>query len=103
MESSLRPGDRPGDRHGDWPVEEPMAAAGDDLDAGLEGVEGLEVDLLTLASIEAELDEVERALVRLDDGTYGRCEVCDTPLDEAELVDVPMARHCRDHRSTAPA
>jgi RNA polymerase-binding transcription factor DksA len=40
------------------------------------------------------LDEVEQALSRLDDGTYGRCAVCAEAIDDAHLAEVPMARAC---------
>ena len=41
------------------------------------------------------LDEVELALARLDDGTYGRCETCGSPIDDTELTAHPLARACR--------
>jgi RNA polymerase-binding transcription factor DksA len=54
-------------------------------------------DLTSEASIDAVdhvLDEVEQALSRLDDGTYGRCAVCAEGIDDAHLAEVPMARVC---------
>lgn len=62
---------------------------------------GLEVDLDTLASIESELDAVELALCRLDDGSYGSCDGCGARLGEAELAAVPTARFCPAHLSTS--
>jgi RNA polymerase-binding protein DksA len=47
--------------------------------------------------LRAELDEVERALAKLDDGTYGRCEVCGEPIAEARLEAMPATRFCIDH------
>jgi RNA polymerase-binding transcription factor DksA len=47
--------------------------------------------------LRAELDEVERALAKLDDGTYGRCEVCGGPIAEARLEAMPATRFCIDH------
>ncbi len=47
-----------------------------------------------LASAEAELAGVDRALARLDDGTYGRCDVCGEPVDtDAD----PLAVRCPAH------
>ena len=46
---------------------------------------------------EAALVGVEAALARLDDGTYGTCEVCRTRLDDALLAADPLARHCPGH------
>src|ERR1700693_132654 len=38
------------------------------------------------------LDEVDAALGRLRDGTYGVCEACGKPIGEARLEAIPMAR-----------
>ena len=40
------------------------------------------------------LDEVERALARLDDGTYGRCEACGEPIADDRLSEHPIASTC---------
>jgi RNA polymerase-binding transcription factor len=56
-----------------------------------------------LAAAEAELDAVEHALQRLDDGTYGSCEVCGGALDDARLADDPAARFCAAHLPGVPA
>jgi DnaK suppressor protein len=45
-------------------------------------------------AVDALLDEVELALARLDDGTYGRCEACGAPIDDARLADTPIERTC---------
>jgi RNA polymerase-binding transcription factor DksA len=45
-------------------------------------------------AVDGLLDEVERALARLDDGTYGRCEECGSPIDDARLADSPIERSC---------
>src|SRR5438876_408008 len=42
-----------------------------------------EKDLSILEQVEAELADVEHALRRLEDGTYGICEACGQPIDEA--------------------
>lgn len=49
------------------------------------------------AQLRNELDEVERALAKLDDGTYGRCETCGEPITPARLEAMPAARFCIDH------
>jgi len=49
------------------------------------------------AQLRTELEEVERALTKLDDGTYGRCEVCDEPIAPARLEAMPSARFCITH------
>lgn len=40
------------------------------------------------------LYEVERALKRMDDGTYGICKKCGQPIDRARLEIAPYARFC---------
>ena len=45
-------------------------------------------DLLEMA------DSVSRALTKIDDGTYGRCERCERPIPYARLEVVPYARRC---------
>ena len=40
------------------------------------------------------LDEVERALARLDDGTYGRCEACGEPIADDRLAEHPIVPTC---------
>ncbi|MHB1503747.1 MAG: hypothetical protein ACYCTL_02770 [Acidimicrobiales bacterium] len=50
-----------------------------------------------LDAIERELSDVELALARLDDGTYGRCELCSAVIDDSVLVDLPAIRRCSAH------
>jgi DnaK suppressor protein len=49
------------------------------------------------SQLRSELDEVERALAKLDDGTYGQCEVCGQPIAEARLEAMPATRYCIEH------
>jgi len=48
------------------------------------------------ASLREALGEVERALVKLDAGTYGTCESCRQPINPARLEAKPAARLCID-------
>lgn len=41
-----------------------------------------------------ELREIEAALARIDEGTYGICESCDEPIDPRRLEVVSYARLC---------
>lgn len=58
-----------------------------------------EKDLSILEQVEAELADVEHALRRLDDGTYGTCEVCSKPIPDERLEAMPAARLCLEHQS----
>jgi RNA polymerase-binding transcription factor DksA len=60
-----------------------------------------EKDLSILEQIEAELADVEYALRRLDEGTYGTCEACGKPIDKDRLEAIPAARLCRDDQEKA--
>lgn len=60
-----------------------------------------ERDLSIAEQVEAELADVEHALARLDDGTYGICEACGQPIDEQRLEAVPAARLCREDQLVA--
>ncbi|HEX8769605.1 MAG TPA: TraR/DksA C4-type zinc finger protein [Acidimicrobiales bacterium] len=60
-----------------------------------------EKDISILEQVEAELADVEYALRRLDDGTYGTCEACGKPIDEDRLEALPAARLCREDQETA--
>lgn len=51
-----------------------------------------EKDLSILEGLEAELGELEAALQRIDDGTYGIDEVTGEPIDPARLEANPAAR-----------
>lgn len=42
------------------------------------------------------LAEVERALAKLSDGSYGKCESCGRPIAKARLEAKPAARLCID-------
>lgn len=46
------------------------------------------------ADAEASLDEVDRALDRLNDGTFGVCVVCGNPIPDARLRVRPWADRC---------
>jgi Prokaryotic dksA/traR C4-type zinc finger len=47
-------------------------------------------------AVDGLLDEVELALARLDDGTYGRCEECGEAIDDGRLAALPIIRTCLD-------
>jgi RNA polymerase-binding transcription factor DksA len=67
-------------------------------DVGTETFER-EKDLSILEQIDAELADVEHALRRLDDGTYGTCEVDGKPIPEERLEAMPAARFCLEHQA----
>jgi len=60
-----------------------------------------EKDLSILEQVEAELADVEHAMRRLDDGTYGTCEVCGSAIPDERLEALPAARLCLEHQAQA--
>jgi DnaK suppressor protein len=53
-----------------------------------------------LERVQSELDDVERALERLDEGRYGTCETCGAEIDGPRLEADPTARLCSDHAAS---
>jgi DnaK suppressor protein len=47
------------------------------------------------------LEQIDRALARLDDGTYGTCERCGKPIPEDRLRARPWATLCIDDQRLA--
>jgi RNA polymerase-binding protein DksA len=45
-------------------------------------------------SLREQLDDVDRALDKLDKGTYGLCERCGQPISEARLEAMPATQYC---------
>lgn len=55
-------------------------------------------DLTILTQVESELADVERALTRLDEGTYGTCQACGAGIDDERLAAEPGTAFCDEHR-----
>ena len=47
--------------------------------------------------IQDSLRDVDAALAKLDEGTYGKCEECGEEIAEARLEAMPSARYCIKH------
>ncbi len=41
-----------------------------------------------------ELEEINQALKKIEEGTYGICEMCDEPIQEERLKIKPYAKYC---------
>lgn len=53
------------------------------------------------ASLSQLLEEVDSALARMENGTYGICEECHDTIEKDRLLSDPLVRFCLDHL-TAP-
>lgn len=68
----------------------------------LEELAAMDVDrdlLLALSETDREhVAEIEEALRRMDEGTYGICEYTGEPMPLERLRQVPWARYCAEHQ-----
>jgi len=78
------------------PESEHTAADEGFADSGQVAAEKGEYQALA-AQLRVELEEVERALRKLDEGTYGICETCGQPIAAARLEVMPATRYCIEH------
>jgi len=70
-----------------------QAEVGDPADAATssQGIsESLQEDTLTSQT----LIQVQDALRRIEDGTYGKCIACGRPIEAARLEAIPWAQYC---------
>jgi RNA polymerase-binding transcription factor DksA len=51
----------------------------------------------TLATLEGRYNDVRRALKKIENGTYGICEISGEPIEEDRLTANPSARTCKAH------
>src|SRR3954452_13166613 len=70
-------------------------------DGTVEAVSRL-TDIGVGTSLEATLDRTERALAKLDEGTYGRCDACGEPIAPKRLAALPDAVLCVPCASAQP-
>ncbi len=54
------------------------------------------------SSLETALERTERALAKLDDGTYGLCDVCGKPIAPKRLAAMPDSVLCIEDAAAAP-
>ncbi len=62
-----------------------------------------QTDMSLLQNLEREMADTNHALLRMDEGTYGLCEVCGKPIGEKRLRARPMATTCIECQSTIEA
>ncbi|MFZ0625423.1 MAG: TraR/DksA C4-type zinc finger protein [Acidimicrobiia bacterium] len=48
----------------------------------------------TARSLTSSIADVERALAKLSEGTYGTCDTCEEPITEARLEALPATSRC---------
>jgi RNA polymerase-binding transcription factor DksA len=60
-------------------------------------IEGFENNTAILKQLETQLMDVNEALKKIEEGTYGKCEVSGELIDEGRLNANPSARTCTEH------
>jgi DnaK suppressor protein len=78
---------------GEEPANDELAFDEGFADSGQVTAERGEVDALATSLLEG-LREVDDALAKFEDGTYGKCESCGEQISEARLEAMPSARLC---------
>ena len=99
LEGELKTVGRPNpDTKGDWEATvtdaDPTATEPDELD---DRAEEAEENQGILDGLEISWRNMKRALGKIEAGTYGTCEVCSAPIEEARLQANPAARTCEAH------
>lgn len=75
------------------------ATASEPVDGAIDSEEQAQIDATKSTALEIGdrqfhlLEEIDDALRRIDDGTYGQCERCGKPIDEERLKAMPTARY----------
>lgn len=47
-----------------------------------------------LSTAKLTISEIDQAVLRLDDGSYGFCAGCTDPIPQERLLAMPFARYC---------
>lgn len=68
-------------------------AGDDEADTGTKNITR-EHEMSLAANAQEMLEQTERALARLDAGTYGLCEICGKPIGKARMQAFPRATLC---------
>ena len=75
---------------------EPDNGVMDTGDAGSQATQTMDRDL-ALGTLRRRHGQLQAALVRLDDGTFGTCRTCGARIDDERLEVRPETEFCRDH------
>ncbi len=82
------------DPEAEAPEAEAPEAVAAEVPGGATGQSGALTPEASIDAVETVLDQVDQALARLDEGTYGRCTSCAQPIDDGRLAGDPTALAC---------
>lgn len=69
---------------------------GDKQDENVLEIDQYSTNLATEKVLESSLRDIDNALARIKDGTYGICKYCKKEIDEKRLLARPVASACID-------
>lgn len=80
----------------DWQAvaEEMPIESRDEVAERMEDMDERKAEEITL---EKQFDQVNDALEKISNGTYGFCQVCNNPIEKERLEAVPTAATCKAH------
>jgi RNA polymerase-binding transcription factor DksA len=82
----------------DWiPVPEETDIHEPDPDMVADSVEAWDERQALVATLETEYNNIRRALKKIEEGTYGTCEINGEPIEADRLDANPSARTCKKH------
>lgn len=73
-----------------------MMNESDDNDAA-DRFEDFEERTSMLNTLQSRLTDIKNALVKIEEGNYGKCEVCGEKIETDRLEANPAARTCKEH------
>ena len=82
----------------DWEAE-PADFSTDKADdsEGADRIEEYEGNTAIVKELETRYNDIKDALKKIENGTYGLCEVCHNPIEEDRLTANQAARTCKNH------
>lgn len=81
----------------DWEATPPATGQESDPNDAADLIEGFEENAAILKDLEIRYNDVLRALAKIEEGTYGTCEVSGEEIEAARLDADPAARTCVAH------
>lgn len=84
---------------GDWEALPPDTESDPDQNVEADVMEGFEEAVATQGELEQRLDEVLKAILRIEGDTYGICRECKNPIEPERLSANPAAETCITHRN----
>jgi len=82
----------------DWePTPEKMDIMQADRNERADAMEEFEARSAVEVPLENRLVNIKNALSKIEDGTYGTCEICNKEIEEDRLEANPAASTCKEH------